>query len=87
VRLLRFSNRLGAEGREGSEEWYHFRYTVVGRGVDYVIIRILGGIQDGDEFRFQFVDGGRGLRRLMRCGPDLELDEKLEKVVEPDVRP
>ena len=57
-------------------------YTVRDRGENYVVIRVHGGSQDGQDIHIQFVDGGRGYwitSETMLIG--LEVHEKFDKVM------
>jgi hypothetical protein len=62
-------------GEEGT-----LRYTIEDRGEDYVVIRMHGGIQDGESIRMRFVDGGRGYWIASKI-TGTELYEKFDKVI------
>jgi hypothetical protein len=65
-------------GEEGT-----LRYTVEDRGDDYVVIRMHGGIPDGESIRIRFVDGGRGYWITSKTIMDTELHEKFDRITEP----
>ena len=56
-------------------------YSVVRRGDDFVVIRIKGGIQDGEEVRIRFVDGGGGYWVTTKAFPmDTGISEKFDRL-------
>ena len=61
------------------EEQGLLRYDVVDRGSDFVVVRIHGGLEDGQKIRIRFVDGGNGY--WVKSYLDDGLDEKFDRVV------
>jgi hypothetical protein len=78
---LTYSKGAVTSRYRGEEET--LRYTVEDRGDDYVVIRMHGGIQDGESIRIRFVEGGRGYWITSKTIMDTELHEKFDRITEP----
>jgi hypothetical protein len=57
------------------------RYSVIERGDDFVVIRIKGGLEDGQSVRIRFVDNARAYWIHSFAAPNIE--EKFDRVTEP----
>jgi len=56
-------------------------YMVMDRGDDFVVIRIRGGVEDGQDARIRFVDNARAYWVHSFAAPSIE--ERFDRVTEP----
>ncbi len=56
-------------------------YTVLDQGDDFVVFRIKGGLEDGEEVRIRFVDDARAYWVHSSAAPNIE--ERFNRVTEP----
>jgi hypothetical protein len=74
---ITYSNRVGVA--HSGDEAYSFRYHVVSRGPDYIVMRDDAPMDMGRDIRVRFVDGGTG--HWIDTGPlGFGLEERFDRV-------
>jgi hypothetical protein len=74
-----YSSEVVSISYRGEEETCS--YTVQERGEDFVVIRLHGGPQDGQDIHIQFVDGGQGYWITSQTVFGTEVHEKFDKIM------